>query len=213
MTSTKYSIHRCLIELKTIGARIDKTISTGTYIGCKKESSQKVYNTILNENEFKNSITANIQSIESLIIRARKIKDLVINSNAVTTIDIAGEKITIAAAIERKKSIDKDKLYLKHLKRQYNEIVQTIDDKNSLMEETLNNQIYAMIGGDKSKINSDEVLSYSKSFREANTWKEIDPIDIKSKIDCLEKYIETFESEVDYKLSTSNAITEVDIQD
>ena len=213
MTTTKYSIHRCLIELKTMDDRIKKAIANGNFIGSMKTGSPKVAGTMLTRAEFEANIAASVQSIDSLIKRAVNIKDAVVNSNAVTFIDVAGVTMTIAAAIERKNSILLEKKYLNSLKNAYTEAFNRISTQNTLMEEGLERQIMAIIGADKSKSNSDETTLYSSNYRESHTWIEIDPLNLRELIVKKELEIDEFEKEIDYKLSTSNAITMVDIEE
>ena len=52
---------------------------------------------------------------------------------------------------------------------------------------------------------------WSNVYRKQNEWKVIDPIGIISEIEKLELDIDEFLTEVDYALSTSNAITIIDV--
>ena len=193
--------------------RIKKAIANGNFIGTMKTGSPKVAGTMLTRAEFEEDIKASVQSIDSLILRAKNLKDSVVNSNAITFIEVVGNTITVAAAIERKSSILLEKRYLNALRISYLEASSRITTQNKLMEEALERQVMAMIGSDKTKVNTDEMISYSTAYRESHSWVEIDPLKLKALIDQKELEIDEFIKEIDYKLSTSNAITMVDIEE
>lgn len=209
----QYSIHRCLIELKTMEGRIEKAIANGHFIGCMKTGAPKVSGTMLTKEDFESKVESSVQSIDALIRRAENIKDAVVNSNAVTTIVVVGETMTVASAIERKNSIKLQKKYLRNLKMAYTNAFSCIESNNEDMEEALERQIMAMIGSDKSKANSEEITTYSKTYRDSHTWVEVNPLNIRELIVAKELAIDEFEKEIDYKLSTSNAVTMVDIEE
>lgn len=207
----KYSIHRALAELKTLDGRIDKAIRGGQYIGYKKKSSKGDYNTNLNVEDFEKDCKSKLESVQALIKRRNNIKQAIVNSNAVTVVEIGGIEYTVASAIERKESIQYEKHLLRVLVSQYNEVIGNVNRRNERVEEQLEQKIEAMIGGDNVSKNIEMVQTFATSYREDNSWEVIDPLGLKAEIEKLEEYITAFEMEVDYKLSTSNAVTMVEI--
>lgn len=207
----KYSIHRCLSELKTLDARIKRAINGGKYISRKKKSAPKVIMTTLTVEEFGKTASAAYDSATALIKRRADIKNAIVISNATTYVEIAGEKMTVAEAIERKTSIDYDKKFLKTLQNQYDTVLADVNRSNESMESDLNEHISDMLGSDKTKIDATLITTVSETYRAQNEMEIINPLDLKNIIDEMTERIERFESEVDYKLSTSNSITEVDI--
>lgn len=205
----KYSINKCLIELKTIDSRIDKMIQNAIFVGMMKNSSTKEHKTALSENEFNVNVNSTFQSILDLMQRKNSIKQAVVDSNARTMITVAGKEMSVASAIERKKSIELDKMLLNRLKKQYHSTIENLNYKNEDMEDSLEKQITAMLGSDNK--NTDASISFSKSYRETNGWRIIDPLKCINIIETLEKDITDFESEIDCEITTSNAITMVEI--
>ena len=112
----KYSIHRCLAELKTLDSRIGKATDKRFYIGYKKLSAKKEAKTNLAPNDFEKEVIGNYDSVIALIRRRNKIKEAVVNSNATTMVEIGGKIYTVASAIERKESIKYEKNLLIPLK-------------------------------------------------------------------------------------------------
>lgn len=207
----KYSIHRCLAELKLIDSKINKAINNINIVGEKKASADNVKLTNMTENQFKETALRDFQSVSSYIKRRKLMKEAVVNSNSGTTIEISGINYTVAAAIERKKSIEYEKSLLQAMKTQFNNSLKNVSMQNELVEAELNKQIQALLGSDKNKADVNVMNALSESYRKQNNWQVIDPLNVKEKIQKLEEEIDNFETEVDYKLSTSNAITEVEI--
>ena len=207
----KMSIHRALGELKTLDKRIRKEIENTIFIGAKKKSSNTEYKTRTSIVDFNNNVNSSIQSINDLILRRKEIKEAIVNSNANTFVTIGDNKMTVASAIERKTSIGYDKFLLSKIKEQYALIVGFVEENNEEVECDLSRKIDNMLNAnDKNNINGIE--EFSKAYRNSNSWEVIDPVDLKSLIDKLEKEITIFENEVDVVLSESNATTFIDIE-
>lgn len=207
----KMSIHRALGELKTLDKRIRKEIENTIFIGAKKKSSNTEYKTRTSIVDFNNNVNSSIQSINDLILRRKEIKEAIVNSNANTFVTIGDNKMTVASAIERKTSIGYDKFLLSKIKEQYALIVGFVEENNEEVECDLSSKIDNMLNAnDKNNINGIE--EFSKAYRNSNSWEVIDPVDLKSLIDKLEKEITIFENEVDVVLSESNATTFIEVE-
>ena len=207
----KMSIHRALGELKTLDKRIRKEIENTIFIGAKKKSSNTEYKTRTSIVDFNNNVNSSIQSINDLILRRKEIKEAIVNSNANTFVTIGDNKMTVASAIERKTSIGYDKFLLSKIKEKYELIVGFVEENNEEVECDLSSKIDNMLNAnDKNNINGIE--EFSKAYRNSNSWEVIDPVDLKSLIDKLEKEITIFENEVDVVLSESNATTFIEVE-
>ena len=207
----KMSIHRALGELKTLDKRIRKEIENTIFIGAKKKSSNTEYKTRTSIVDVNNNVNSSIQSINDLILRRKEIKEAIVNSNANTFVTIGDNKMTVASAIERKTSIGYDKFLLSKIKEQYALIVGFVEENNEEVECDLSSKIDNMLNAnDKNNINGIE--EFSKAYRNSNSWEVIDPVDLKSFIDKLEKEITIFENEVDVVLSESNATTFIEVE-
>lgn len=205
----KYSINRALAELKLLDKKITKGIDASCFIGAKKNSSDYESLTHKTKGDFEEIVKSSFNSIKDLISNRKAIKEAIVNSNAVTKVMISGKEYTVASAIERKASINYEKNLLSEMERQYRNIISSVNSKNELMERNLDSQLSAMLGSDKNK--SDESNAFSEGYRKQNGWDVIDPINLYKVIKELRDEIEDFESEVDYVLSTSNSLTEIEI--
>lgn len=204
----KYSIHRALAELKLLDKRITKTINNLQVVTCKKGDKLE-YNIAIAEEKFKAVVESDMQSVKDLITRRKEIKEKIVKSNAETLVTVAGKEMTVAAAIERKESIKYEKRLAEELKHQLNNLKAIINNRNEQVEYSLERQL----GNLTSNPDADKelVLTFSEQYRNKEQFALVDPLNIEKVIEELENEIDSFESEVDYVLSTSNAITEIEV--
>lgn len=204
----KYSIHRCLAELKLLDDKINKATNK-RFIGFRKNSASGEYNTHETDSDFAKLVQSNYDSAMAYINRRKLFKEAIVNSNAKTLVTIGGKEYTVASAIERKDSISYEENLLYQLKLQYANALRTVNENNDRMENNLDKQISQMVGSDNSK--NDDITTFAEFYRKQNGYTLLDPLKIKDKLDVLEKEIQDFKSEVDCVLSESNAITLVEI--
>ena len=209
MQKEKMSIHRGLAELKLLDSRINRAIAEGIYCTHNKRSNQKIQG--MEIQDFKDKvIKSSFDKVEELIKRRQNIKSAIVKSNAMTDVEIAGNTMSVAEAIERKNSIEYDRDFLNKLKQQYSTALLNIERNNSTLTERADAQINALYQN-KDNVDPSKIQSLKNDFIEENTFDLIDPISIKAKIDKLEKEIEEFEVEVDFKLSESNSLTMIEV--
>ena len=209
----KYSIHRGLGELKTLEKRINKEINSARFIGFKKNSATKEYNTGLVSEEFQTQAKSKLDSVRDLIDRKKKFKEAIVNSNAITKVIVGTEEMTVASAIERKESIQYEKQLLEQMVTQYNQAITTVQKQNDKVENAIDEKVSVMLGGENASKNSDMVKTFGENYRKENGWDVINPLELKAIIDKLDYSITTFDNEVDVILSESNATTFIEIED
>lgn len=206
----KISVARALTELKTINNRIEKKIDETIFIAGVKKTSKKIKN-VYTRDEFIELAKSNYQSIKDLIKRRKDIKSSIVESNANTIVEIAGVKMSVADAIERKNSIELDKMLLAEMTRDYNSIVSQVQAQNEDVEMRLDSLLNSSIGSDKKDLSGME--GFAKAYRESNEYEIINPLNLEDEIKKLSKQIEDFESEVDAVLTESNVMTKIEIPD
>ena len=204
----KMSITRGLSELKTITKRIQGTITGTNFLAIARGDSDKTYDN-QNKNQFTAEVKSSFDSISALIERWHKIKTAIIKSNSETVVDFNGEKISVSACIERKKSIDSKKTLRDVLKSQLVGIDKCVKDANKKVEESLERVLQAQsVGTDKKSTSLDEFIAL---YRKMNCYDIFDPVGVKAKVKEIEEEISKFESEIDFILSESNAKTFIEI--
>lgn len=195
------SITRALNELKLLDKRIDKTIRATSFISY--EINKKVIDKEFTPKE-------DLQSIEDLIQRRQTIKSKIMESNAVTKVEISGKTMTVVEAIEMKDSIKYKKQLCDRIISDVRAKRSKIEDINEVTQGRLDSLLQANFGKE-SKTKDSETEAIAKPFLERNEAKEIDPIGIDKYYGQLQEEIDNFESEVDFILSESNALTKIEI--
>src|SRR3989338_466346 len=203
---TEITVSRGLAELHLLDKKIRKTIEKAKYIAVKTKTKS------LDVSKFKIEAKSDLQSINDLIKRKNMNKGSVRKNNAVTTVKIGKNEYTVADAIERKQSIQYEKILLSSLQQQRSQLIQQLNKHELAIKNKLDRLLEVEFGKDV-KSNVDNVNSITQSYLENNNMEYIDPIDIDSTISQLENSINEFESEVDLVLVESNAITKIILSD
>lgn len=216
MTKEQMTIHKALSELKIIDDRITKAIYAGTYVLANKHSNNKIHG--MTVDEFKNDMKADFQKVSDLIARRNAIKRAVVASNAITKVKIGDKEMTVATAIESKNhGMELKEVFKSYLERQYTAAKQELD-KNSgdLLEKRAENYVLSVIQAQpkdsKMTVDSDVMKNLRAQYIKDNAYDIIDPIDVKKVIEDLDNEISSFMTEVDAALSTSNALTVIDVE-
>lgn len=206
----KISVTEALKELKLYDSKIAKAINASGFVGAKKKSVDKVG--VQKTSTFIDKAKSDYQSILDLINNRAAIKAAIVQSNANTVVEIAGNKYTVAQAIERKNSIEYEKLLLDEMKSQWVSSTTTIDRENKKVDAQVDKMLEAFLGKDSDKKVSETDLSViSDQYRNKNEWELVDPLDLYTKMTALGAQIDAFEADVDIRLSISNSITYIEV--
>ncbi len=196
------TITRALSELKTLDKRISKANKEkfiDFYIKGRGISSGKT------EKQLVEQIRGNYDSAKGLIDRRNAIKTAIVASNAITQVKIGEKSMTVAEAIERKRSIVYDKNLLKQMKSNYQDYLSSKEYQDIEIGEALSKL------AQNDKISSDMLEKKEKSTKEDMEFVSINPNRLEYLIRELDKEIDEFELEVDYVLSTSNTVTMIKV--
>ena len=139
------------------------------------------------------------------------IKAAIVKSNAVTTVTVSGRVITVAEAIELKRSIETKRQLLRTLQSQYASCNNAISTLNAAVDATIEANLKTVYGAESKKVDAtiyDSIAKPQKAIKEAAL---IDPQNIVEKIKALEEEISVVDSELDYTLSEINSRTDVSI--
>lgn len=206
----KISITEALKELKLYDSKIMKAICDTDYIGVHKKSSDKVGS--FKKENFEALAKSGYQSVCDLIANRAKLKDAIVESNASTMVEVGGKKYTVAAAIERKKSIEYDKSLLDALKSQWRNANAIVEKENKKVDSQVDKMLETYLGKDSEKKVSEADLSViTDPYREKNEWELVDPMNIYSIIQAMQEDIDSFEADVDVRLSISNSVTYIEV--
>lgn len=216
MTKENMTVHKALAELKIIDDRINKAITSGTYVVANKHSNQKIHGMTIDE--FKTQMQADFKKVSDLIARRNAIKRAVVASNAVTKVKVGDTEYTVAEAIEMKNhGMEFKDYFMKMISAQYVRAKNELD-KNSgdplekRAEQYVLSVIQAQPKESKMAVDSEAMKNLRVQYIKDNTYDIIDPLDVKRVIDGLDAEVNEFLTEVDAALSVSNAITVLDIE-
>ena len=216
MTTETMTIHRALSELKVLDSRVYNAINSGTYCNVNKHSNTKINGVPINE--YEGEIKARYDKASDLIRRRNAIKRAVVLSNAVTRVAVGGIEYTVAEAIEMKNhGMEFKNTFKKRLESQY-AVAKNELDKNSgdPLEKRAENYVLSVIQAQpkdsKMAVDSEAMKNLRAQYIKDNTYDIIDPIGVKGAIEQLDNEISSFITEVDAALSTSNALTVLDIE-
>lgn len=204
----KMTIHRALTELKNLNERIEKATNSATYVKANKKSNTKIDGSTLED--YEKSIVASYDKVVGLINRRNAIKSAIVDSNSKVEVEIAGNRMTVAEAIERKVSIHFDGNLISAMKRELRTELSKLNKENEELPRKLEAYLTVTLGS-KDQHKQSDVEAHTESFMQRNTYELVDPIGIKEKIEKLEDQINGFMVEVDSVLSESNAVTFIEI--
>ena len=132
-------------------------------------------------------------------------------SNAATKVSIAGKEYTVAEAIEMKRSgMELKKSLLCTLEAQLNQARRAVEKANRELEEKADLYVTGLFGS-KEKVSGAEASTVREAYITANTAEVVALHGIEAKMEALNAEVAAFESEVDSRLSISNALTTITI--
>lgn len=210
MTTERMTIHEALSELKVLDKRIKQEIAATTFSTSNLHCNAKIYGVSIEE--YKNAVQNRYNKITDLIKRRTAIKKAITNSNAVTVVTIGDVSMTVAEAIEYKRSgIEFKRVLLEKVSRDYNTASLTTMTKNESLTDRATDNIERTYGN-KENVNKEAIESAREKFIADNTYDMIDPINSTQVMEKLTDEIDSFMSKVDSTLSVSNALTKIDIE-
>jgi hypothetical protein len=208
----KYSITRALAELKRIDDRIQKAMQNEfIYVAVGRGTNRKVVNRSEQIQQFESKLQSNRDSLDNLFSTRNRLKAAIVQSNATTFVTLGSETLTVAEAIERKKSIEMKQHLMSILKNQLvrnNELVNTLNEKLNLTIETNLNTIY---GNEKGKVDPGMYSAIAEPQLNQKEASLIDPNSVSDWISELDNEISLVTTELDFLLSESNSRTEIDV--
>jgi len=205
----KMTIHRALSELKQIDARIEKAILAIEPTGVTQKD--KLVNQFYKKEDFEKEAKAKFQSVNDLIERKNKIKSAIVKANGVTQVEINGEKMTIADAINFKQVIDFKKKLIATLEQKHRNAKATAERNNKQVEDNALRLAEAALQKDNVKINDGDAVAITEPYLAKNQFHLVDPLKVDELVEKLQTEVNDFESEVDAVLSEINAVTVIEI--
>lgn len=201
------SLTRLLNEIKLTDSKIVNGVSNQFIVPIVGSKLPQGFQT---KAELEANLKGNYQSVKDLLAYRNKLKSILVSTNAVTKVTVAGEDMTIAQAIERKRTIDLDKRLLNSLSQQFSRTSTEIVNHNTKVEQNIDAQLQNLFGKDR-KVTQEETEAVSGPYRKQHEATAVDPLNVRNELKVLGDFIQQFESEVDFVLSEANARTFIEI--
>ena len=217
MTHESMTVHRAMVELKTIDKRIAKEIDNASFCTSAKVNTKKLFGQPAEE--FYRQAQSGFDSITGLINRAAAIKAAISVSNAKTKIKVNEQEMTVAEAISLKQNLIplRQKL-LNALNIQYSEAIHEVEDKNATLEKRTDVYIASIYGSNAAAkaADAEEVNKAREAYANAQTFELVDGLKTNKKgaadiIKAMQDDIVKFQNDLDAALSVSNATTVIEI--
>ena len=210
----KMSVTRALAELKRLDDRLirmaaDQSIFVSVAVG--RGDKQKVLGVSDTVQNVVSQIQSNRDRVNSMIEMRAKIKAAVVASNAATKVKLGALEMTVAEAIELKRSIDVKRNMLNTYRRQVIQANALVYSQNATLDAQIETNLATIYGNEKGKVDASMFEAIAKPQREQKEASLIDPIKINDLIKSLEEEISLVETELDFTLSEINAKTEIEV--
>lgn len=203
------SVHEGLARLKMLNKKVYQTRTDTLNLMRVIKNNDKTIDGITLE-EFATNAQSYVQSFEAMVENYNRLKSAIVLSNATTKVVISGKEYTVAEAIERKNYMEKTQYFKNMLFRHKEDVVyeQKRNEENfqSSFEKFLSSQ------GDAKNRKVEEIEVLRKFFEANNGSKIYDPCNLNKIVEKLDKEYDDFMTEVDYRLSESNATTMIDVE-
>ena len=212
------TMHRALSMLKTTEKRIIKELADARFIQitvgqtgtCNGNKVSDVENEIRASYDSVNSLIENYQALKLGIIRANSgMKD---NAEDFDAYDIDGKKYIVAEIIAIQKFvIPMMERFLDTLTHQADAVNSKIEMLNGRVSSEVSGVISAMSNGDKTKLSSEQIEAFTKTYYDNHCSFAVDPLKLSEKISALRDKIDKISVEADSKLSEVNALKVIDV--
>lgn len=202
---TTQSITRSLVELKTLDEKITKLTSEGLFMSFKTKSK----NSGITEDEFSRTANESFARLEGMIRRRDLIKTLILESNLVARVTVAGREMSVAQAIEFKNTIEYKSRLLEVLKRQRKTVLAEQEAHKVRLQTKIDDNIKIICG--KEKPDASVIDTVTDGITKSDPIEVFDPLNLEVLIRTMEEDVLNFRANVDFALSESNATTQITI--
>lgn len=213
MNTIQMTVTQALRERKILKDRISRATNEGIYLALVEGDAQRPVNKAFRTHEeLSAKIQSSTDSVNGLIKRYHAIVDALISSNANTTVTVAGQTLTVAAAIERRTSNSMTKEFLVRIGVQQAGIVREMDSRSRILSQSIEARIAANKTDSMDATQVAQLAADSKAVLERESMPKIfDPANILAGYDKMRSDFDAFEDELETQLNIINATTMIEI--
>ncbi|EJB4242370.1 tail fiber protein [Salmonella phage vB_SenS_UTK0009] len=211
--TTRISKTRALATIKSLEAKIRKATENQLLIavGEGKDHNQVVVGAAIEVDALSTRITSDFQSLLDMITQRDRIKSALIKSNAETIVEIGSRTMTVAEAIEAKRSMELKAQLLANMSKQFRAATSKFNTQKAQFDAKYERLQDSMATRDK-KTSEDEVKMQLNLLELKSTPFLIDPLGLEALIKQHDEEYQDFATNVDFVLSESNASTFIEVE-
>lgn len=220
MMEKKMLVTQALDQRDLLVKKICDKIRKASFTETKKHNEEKVMERRVTQKEFEKEARSSYQQIIDLIHWYDKVDQAILRSNAETIIETSYGTMSIANALALRSRLNCSNAYdsdsnfegnlMMKLQEELNEKIRVMEQKNKGLQNTAETMRLSILGKD-TKTKDETPLKVVDVYVQENTTELIDPLNVRKKIDELNKRRETILNELDTKIKVSNATTFVEI--
>lgn len=203
------TIHEALSRLKVMESKLDKA-ANATFVVANRHNNSKIDGKPIADKVVE--LTAAKQKFDALTKNYRALKSAVAMSNAKTTITIGEKTFTIVEAIEEKHFAEKRAAYLRYMRRNYEMAQNLANANNAKLPEAAERFVASLNMSEKNGNSKEDIKKTMDQYIVDNTWELVDPNDMADYLKKMEDELTEFTSNIDFKLSESNATTVIEVE-
>lgn len=210
--STEMSVTRALATLKATDAKIEKAIASIQFLALTAgtDAHQVVVGSSASVAEVNENIKARYTSLKDMLTLRDALKGAIIKSNAAQVVTIGKATMTVAQAIEAKRSLALKELLLRKMVQDFNANEAAHSRYTKAYNDKVEAATAAAYGKDK-KVTEADIALVTGPLAIKNQVGIIDPLKASALIEELTAEIEDFKQNVDFVLSESNATTKITV--
>jgi hypothetical protein len=211
-TPTKMSVTRALALLKATEAKLGRAVNDLSFsvVTAGTGDHVTVPGTALSVSEVANQIVNRYNSVTDLLSLRERVKSAIVLSNAVTDVEVGARTLKVAEAIELKRSIAFEEKLLVAMRKDFVRVqaghTVALGQFNLKVEQAT----AASFGKDK-KVTAEDIALVTGPLSIKGQVGLLDPLNHAKLIEELEAKIEDFNVNVDFALSESNAVTQIEV--
>lgn len=209
----KMSVTRALAQIKQLDDRISRASQTVRFVGVTvgEGTNQVVKDFNGSVDHAKKLIQGDFDKIQQLMKNRATLKAAVVMSDATTKVTVSGGEITVAEAIELRRTAVSKKDLLHSMKRQLDSVTKDINMSNDQLEQSIQDSLNTVYGNEKGKVDESMYDAIAKPRLDRHKAKLLDPCNIREQIQKLEDEVSDVDMNLDFLLSESNARTEIEV--
>ena len=210
--TTRMSKTRALATIKSLEAKIRKATENTLMIavGEGKDHNRVVVGAALAVEALSERIVTEFQSLQDMLAQRDAIKAALIKSNAETVVEIGSRSMTVAEAIEAKRSMEFKAQLLANMRKQFHLGTSKYNAQKGQYDAKYERLQDSMATKDK-RTSEDEVKMQLNLLELKSVPFLIDPLGLEALIKQHDEEYQDFATNVDFVLSESNASTFIEV--